>query len=107
MMWRFCVAAPKFFQSLKGITLYALQTDYCEKSVFARYNSIMRNAMYGGIYPDADGLELTAIAQEDIPLTKMMTEITEHQLLQVILFERALIKAIRIEQGSGSREDFT
>lgn len=52
------------------------------------------------------GLELTAIAKEDIPLTKMMTEVTEHQLLQVILFERALIKAIRMEQGLGSRDDF-
>ena len=53
------------------------------------------------------GLELTAIAQEDIPLTKMMTEVTEHQLLQVILFERALIKAIRMEQGLGSQDEFS
>ena len=53
------------------------------------------------------GLELTAIAQEDIPLTKMMTEVTEHQLFQAILFERALIKAIRMEQGLGSQDEFS
>jgi len=45
------------------------------------------------------GNELVDIAEEDIPLTKMLTVVTEHQLEQAILFERALIKAIRVEQG--------
>lgn len=45
------------------------------------------------------GHELSDIAEKDIPLTKMLTSVTEHQLHQAILFERALIKAIRVEQG--------
>ncbi|WP_333002250.1 methyl-accepting chemotaxis protein [Vibrio coralliilyticus] len=45
------------------------------------------------------GNELVDIAEEDIPLTKMLAVVTEHQLEQAILFERALIKAIRVEQG--------
>ncbi|CAH0540280.1 methyl-accepting chemotaxis protein [Vibrio marisflavi] len=45
------------------------------------------------------GNELIDIAEEDIPLTKKMTIVTEHQLEQAILFERALVKAIRVSQG--------
>ncbi|MDN3611952.1 methyl-accepting chemotaxis protein [Vibrio ostreicida] len=45
------------------------------------------------------GIELVDIAEEDIPLTRMMTVLAEHQLEQAILFERALVKAIRVEQG--------
>lgn len=35
-------------------------------------------------------LELEAISQQDIPLTKILTKITEHQMQQAIYFERAL-----------------
>ncbi|NOH60932.1 methyl-accepting chemotaxis protein [Vibrio sp. RE88] len=52
------------------------------------------------------GNELIDIAEEDIPLTKMLTIVTEHQLEQAILFERALIKAIRVEQGLAQRAVF-
>lgn len=45
------------------------------------------------------GNELIDIAEEDIPLTKKMTLVTEHQLEQAVLFERALVKAIRVSQG--------
>ncbi|MCL9781959.1 methyl-accepting chemotaxis protein [Vibrio sp. S4M6] len=45
------------------------------------------------------GNELIDIAEEDIPLTKKMTVVTEHQLEQAILFERAIVKAIRVSQG--------
>lgn len=45
------------------------------------------------------GKELTDIAEEDIPLTRQLTSVTEHQLEQAILFERAMIKAIRVEQN--------
>ena len=45
------------------------------------------------------GNELIDIAERDIPLTKSLTVLTEHQLEQAIYFERALIKAIRVEQG--------
>ncbi|USD34997.1 MULTISPECIES: methyl-accepting chemotaxis protein [Vibrio] len=52
------------------------------------------------------GNELVDIAEEDIPLTKMLTVVTEHQLEQAILFERALIKAIRVEQGMAQMSVF-
>lgn len=52
------------------------------------------------------GNELVDIAEEDIPLTKMLTVVTEHQLEQAILFERALIKAIRVEQGLAQMSTF-
>lgn len=52
------------------------------------------------------GNELVDIAEEDIPLTKMLTVVTEHQLEQAILFERALVKAIRVEQGMAQMSVF-
>ncbi|EFP95807.1 methyl-accepting chemotaxis protein [Vibrio caribbeanicus] len=55
---------------------------------------------------DKIGLALIDIAEEDIPLTKMLTKVTEHQLEQAIYFERALIKAIRVEQGLESKANF-
>ena len=55
---------------------------------------------------DKIGLALIDIAEEDIPLTKMLTKVTEHQLEQAIYFERALIKAIRVEQGLETKANF-
>ncbi|WP_251768718.1 MULTISPECIES: methyl-accepting chemotaxis protein [Vibrio] len=52
------------------------------------------------------GNELVEIAEEDIPLMKKLTVITEHQLEQAIYFERAMVKAIRLEQGLGSKDAF-
>ncbi|EGA69022.1 methyl-accepting chemotaxis sensory transducer [Vibrio sinaloensis DSM 21326] len=52
------------------------------------------------------GNELIDIAEEDIPLTKKLTLVTEHQLEQAIYFERALIKAIRVDQGLENKQAF-
>lgn len=52
------------------------------------------------------GNELIDIAEEDIPLTKKLTLVTEHQLEQAIYFERALIKAIRVDQGLETKQTF-
>ncbi|MYM60210.1 HAMP domain-containing protein [Vibrio sp. OCN044] len=52
------------------------------------------------------GNELVDIAERDIPLTKSLTLLTEHQLEQAIYFERALIKAIRVEQGLAPMNTF-
>lgn len=52
------------------------------------------------------GNELIDIAEEDIPLTKKLTLVTEHQLEQAIYFERALIKAIRVDQGLENKQTF-
>ena len=46
------------------------------------------------------GLELVDIAEKDIPLANRISLITEHQLEQAILFERALLKAALAEQGN-------
>ena len=45
------------------------------------------------------GKELVDIAEEDIPLTRALTKITEHQLQQAILFERFLLHTLMAEQG--------
>jgi methyl-accepting chemotaxis protein len=44
------------------------------------------------------GIELIDIAEEDIPLTRAITQITEHQMAQAILFERALFHAMLVAQ---------
>lgn len=50
------------------------------------------------------GNEIIDIAEIDIPLTNMMTKVTEYQLQQVILFERSLFEASLIEANLGDRE---
>ena len=46
------------------------------------------------------GNELIDIAEEDIPLTRYLTQLTEHQLEQAILFERALLYKSLLDQGN-------
>ncbi|MCY9843914.1 methyl-accepting chemotaxis protein [Vibrio caribbeanicus] len=55
---------------------------------------------------DKIGMALIDIAEEDIPLTKMLTKVTEHQLEQAILFERSMIIAMRVRQGIESKQNF-
>lgn len=50
------------------------------------------------------GLELIDIAEEDIPLTGMLTQLTEHQLQEAVLFERALRKGL-MSSGAERRAD--
>ena len=59
------------------------------------------------IQMDKIGTELVDIAEEDIPLANMITTITELQLEQGILFERALFNAALSQQNvAGSLEHF-
>jgi len=49
----------------------------------------------GAIYSiNAVGVQLKQIAEEDIPLTSAVTQITVHQLEQAVLFERATRYAV-------------
>ncbi len=50
------------------------------------------------------GVELTAIAEEDIPLTEKLSAITTHQLEQAIQFERALHHGATLEYEAKARE---
>lgn len=50
------------------------------------------------------GLELIDIAEEDIPLTGMLTQLTEHQLQEAVLFERSLRKGL-MSSGTERRAD--
>ena len=50
--------------------------------------------------------ELKAIASQDIPLTKLTTKITEHQLVQAIHFERALRFAGIMKDEHKAAEEF-
>ena len=45
------------------------------------------------------GTELVDIAEEDIPITNALTKITEHQLEQAILLERALAMGLAAKMG--------
>lgn len=49
------------------------------------------------------GDEIIDIAEIDIPLTNIMTTITEHQLQQVILFERSLFEASLVEASLSTK----
>jgi len=52
------------------------------------------------------GVELVNIAEEDIPLTGMLTRLTEHQLQEAVLFERALRGGLsRVSSPSQQRAD--
>ncbi|ATG57154.1 methyl-accepting chemotaxis protein [Pseudoalteromonas marina] len=53
------------------------------------------------------GQELIDIAEEDIPLTKLLTQITEQQLQQAILFERFLLHVLMSEQGKFDTQNLT
>ncbi len=44
------------------------------------------------------GVEIVDITEEDIPLTNALTLLTEHQLKQAILFERALLNGALMQQ---------
>lgn len=56
---------------------------------------------------DKIGKELVDIAEKDVPLTGFVTRITEHQLEQSILFERALFSAsLMMQDFDGGREHF-
>ncbi|MGH1487114.1 MAG: methyl-accepting chemotaxis protein [Cellvibrionaceae bacterium] len=53
------------------------------------------------------GLEIVDIAEEDIPLIRQLTKLTEHQLQEVILFERALYKSSLVKLNTpGAKEEF-
>ncbi len=53
------------------------------------------------------GREITDIAHDDIPLTKSLTLLAEHQLQQVVLFERMLLNGVLAEQNHpGAEEEF-
>lgn len=47
------------------------------------------------------GFEIMDIAEIDIPLNNLMTQITEHQLAQVIELERSVLYGVLIETNSG------
>ncbi len=52
------------------------------------------------------GGEIEAIAEQDMPLTGIITKITVHQLEQAIAFERAVRHAAMMERNEAEREPF-
>jgi len=48
---------------------------------------------------DKIGTEIVDITEKDIPLTNALTKLTEHQLHQAIIFERAVLKGILANQN--------
>ncbi len=51
--------------------------------------------------------QLVSVAEEDIPLTRALTEITSHQLEQAIHFERAIHFGEAMAHKAGAKNDFT
>lgn len=74
------------------------------------FSQLMLMVILGGIAINQMakiGVELVDIAEEDIPLSRSITKITEHQLEQAIIFERALFQALLAEQSiAGANERF-
>lgn len=53
------------------------------------------------------GNEIEDITEQDIPLTKSLTLLTEHQLQQAIYFERSILNGILVEQKyPGAKQKF-
>ncbi len=52
------------------------------------------------------GKELDAIAEQDIPMTEILTRITEHQLEQTNHFERAIRYGILLQQDDNAPDHF-
>lgn len=52
------------------------------------------------------GVELVAIAEQDIPLTKIITNITTHQLEQALVFERVLRFATTMQKDTSVEKPF-
>lgn len=57
---------------------------------FIQFLLICLTGGVGYVQMEKIGVELVDIAEEDIPLTKMLTVLTEHQLQAAVLFERAI-----------------
>lgn len=51
------------------------------------------------------GHEIIEIAEDDIPLTRALTLMTEHQLEQAINFEKAMFKSFLIASGDSSAQE--
>ncbi|MCG8691672.1 MAG: methyl-accepting chemotaxis protein [Minwuiales bacterium] len=56
---------------------------------------------------NAIGQEISSIAQDDIPLTANLTNVTVHQLEQSIVFERALRYGGEMQSNPSARQAFT
>ncbi len=65
--------------------------------VFFLITLLLSSVSYALISINNIGIKITAIAEEDIPLTKVITDITIHQLEQAINFERALLLSVRMK----------
>ncbi len=61
---------------------------------------------YALITMNSIGKKMTTIAEQDMPLTKIITEITVHQLEQAINFERALRYGEKMKNNELSRANF-
>lgn len=74
---------------------------------FILLSFIILSSLYSWYAMTQIGNELEAIAEEDIPLTRVISSITEHQLNQNIHFERAVRYGILQEQEKNARKHLT
>ncbi len=63
-------------------------------------------SLYGILKMRNIGEEIKGIAEEDIPLIEIVTSITNHQMQQMILFERALRWGVILKKSKHARDEF-
>lgn len=66
---------------------------------FIQLGLMLLIGMFALVQMNKIGEELIDIAEDDIPLSNMLTKITEHQLEQAILLERSLFNLSMAQQG--------
>lgn len=72
--------------------------------IFTLIFALIANIAFSSYKMNQIGEEIVTIAEQDIPLTRSLTEITLNQLEQAINFERALRYAIASHNNSSASE---
>ena len=91
------------------ITLFKNLSLLMKMAVFTALGGIVLAGLviFANLQMRAIGAEIAAITQEDIPLTNMVTQVTVHQLEQVIAVEQALASGYGIESNHATDKDLT
>ena len=69
--------------------------------------AMIGTSTYSIVQMNRIGEEIVTLAEETMPLTKVVTEITVHQLEQTIEFEKLLRFALEIEQIEGAEKHYS
>ncbi len=68
--------------------------------------ALVFNGLFGVVKVNTIAGEIKGVVEQDIPLTKIMTQITTHQLEQGVLFERLMRFGFNITASVSARKGF-